>query len=197
MRAAFAEGSRRGDDGQRTPTAMGIQELSTHELPDGVEDAGGGVPTEEHPEPGRFLYASVPISAGVRWVATDGAHVIESTEFEIRAMGDSWPTALESFWLHANELFSHLAELTRAEKATPDEMEMAGVLGNRIVEGYRAYANHLESSIERLQSPVRSRKDNLLAALNLRQPNVVEVKRDGRWDPDRQTRENSRTPLPV
>src|SRR4051812_31902391 len=99
MRAAFAEGSRRGDDGENAPaTAMGVQ-LSTHELRNG-NDASSGMRTPDSPEGGRVHIFEVTLSEGELWIDED-AYFIRSTEFELSGQGDTLDEAVEDFIGHA------------------------------------------------------------------------------------------------
>src|SRR5690242_10933786 len=68
-------------------------------------------PTEQNPRYGVVCYYHVPISAAVRWVDDDGAHVVRSEEFDIYGEGDSLDDALRDFFAHADALFSQVADV--------------------------------------------------------------------------------------
>jgi hypothetical protein len=150
------------------------------------------VPTEECPSTGRVSIEGEVISSATYWVADDGAHVIASTEFDLHGVGSDLPAALESFWLHAVDLFEYLANLPTSSR-TDEEREVAATLGPRIISAYENQNKRLREAIDLLQS----RRNSLLNGLHLRRRALVESTRRNAWDPDRRMRENSRTPLPV
>ena len=137
--------------------------------------------TEDMPESGVVSMAGVMISAAIRWINDDGAHVIQSSEFDVTGVGYSWDEALHSFWTHASDLFEYIAELTDENQTSEHEQAVALLLGPRLVDALGAWSKLLEREIE-------SRRANFLSALNLRRRHVIGKQT---WRPDPQTRRTS------
>jgi hypothetical protein len=133
------------------------------------------------------------MSAAIRFVADDGAHVIHSTEFDLHGEGKDWDSAIDSFWGAATDLFEYITELATTGRAVDHERAVAAALGPRIIDSLEKYAERLSAQIAALQS----RKPSLLAALSLRRQEVVVAQREDTWDPDRRTHESSDLALPA
>jgi hypothetical protein len=134
-----------------------------------------GQPAEGAPEHGRVLVEGVVLSTAVRWVGPESAHVIDSTEFDLRGEGDDWDEALASFWGRARDWFNYVAEIHGDGRLSVPEAETVLRLGPRIIEIVEQFA-------ERVQSERSSIGSHLLAALNLRTREIVS--RENTWDPD-------------
>jgi hypothetical protein len=150
-------------------------------------------PTEERPESGVVTVEEVVISSALRWIAEDGAHVIDSTEFQLTGMGEDWDSAIDSFWLSANDLFEYMAELTTEERSDEETM-LAATLGPRLVQAWERSATRWRE----LAKEIQSRRTSLLTALNFRRRELVITDRgQSSWRPDRLMQSSSERPLPV
>src|SRR4051812_14940466 len=104
------------------------------------------VPTEQQPEHGQMNLEDVLFPA-IRWVAEDGAHVVESTEFDLRGLGEDWDGAFMAFSNAAFDLFDYLADLVSSEDATEHEQETAALLGTRCLAVVQARALRFETEL--------------------------------------------------
>lgn len=150
-------------------------------------------PTEESPQSGRVTVEEVVISSAIRWVADDGARVIESTEFQLSGLGEDWDAALDSFWHSANDLFEYLAELS-AEERSETETILAATLGPRLVQAHERSAERWRNHVIEIQR----QRTSLLTALNLRRRELINTERGhSLWDPDRLLPSSSEVPSHV
>jgi len=160
---------------------------------DQAVEAGERMPTEEHPDEGAFITEGVAWPA-VRWIADDGAHVVDSTEFEVRGVGADWPEAFMAFGMAAFDLYTYLTDLVSEGRATDEERDVAALIGKKILTSTENRLRRIEIELTRRPS-MDTVLNDLLATLNLRSPPVVE--RQQNWDPHLRMRQNSRTPLPA
>jgi hypothetical protein len=117
------------------------QQMSVAEL-ESTAIADDDRPTRDHPAQGQFVVCGIVVSEAIRWVDDDGAHVVQSTEFDIYGEGEDWGSALADFRGHAFDLYLQIAELALKGEACEQEREVASVLGPRLLEAYqRAYDN--------------------------------------------------------
>ncbi len=161
--------------------------LSRQHDPSGVT-VSNGMPTELDPEVGAFITEGISWPA-VRWIADDGAYVVESTEFDLRGLGHDWDEAFMSFGTAAWDLFQYLSDLSREGRATPDESETAARIGGRILATVQTRNERLEDELLRPRG--------LLGALKLRQHALTAVERKQTWDPDDQEMQANSRPLSV
>lgn len=97
-------------------------------------------PTRDEPDLGEIVVCGEVVSQAIRWIDDDGAHVVQSTEFDVYGEGDDWPSAFRDFRGHAFDLYLQIAELARRGEACEQEREIASVLGPRLMTAYqRAY----------------------------------------------------------
>ena len=134
-------------------------------------------PTEECPEYGEVVTLDVVISAARRWIAPDGEHVIQSSEFEVYGEGQDWEEALSVFKGHAIDLVLMLSAVSASEtdELTERERKVVKVLGPRVLEAVAKERGQLEAEIEtlerrRLNLRRRRREHPVLRVLAERRP---------------------------
>jgi hypothetical protein len=100
-----------------------------------VDRVGKPNPVQE----GSVMLGPIVLSDARRWVDSDGAHHIQSLEFDLTGSGESLAEAVESFNASAADLLLYLLDLVRGNEATEREIRDAALLSERFTEGARAW----------------------------------------------------------
>jgi hypothetical protein len=108
-------------------------------------------PTEANPDHGCVAICGEVEFEAYRWIDPDGAHVVQSTDFDIYGQGDTWEEAFWSFVETADDVFNHLIAQIEAGDALPAEKEAALELGPRLIAAHQAINKLLQERVEVLE----------------------------------------------
>jgi hypothetical protein len=147
------------------------------------ERVAAPAPIEAAPERGRIEINGGVLTEAVRWVADDGAHVVQSTEFDVAGVGSDWPSATHDFLARAEDLFGHLIAMTEEGRATDADRATARALGQRILDFYQGWTAALERQLD--EAMKMSLGGSLLTALSFGRRRAIR-QRPETWLPQTQ-----------
>jgi hypothetical protein len=136
-------------------------------------------PPESDPEAGVVGVANLPLLEAVRWVDTDGIHVVESTECDVSGSGESLWSAIDDLVMNSFSLAAYLASLIREGEATDREIEVHALLSERIspIAQRLDEARRRDVLISMMRDAVRSRSLRRQSSKHAWQPTHLQASR--------------------